>query len=110
VFNVTETNAKFTFSPLSNTSTKLAYWDEEAFVSELIVSSITPTLAPPPNETQTRSASDRAAAAVENEGLLKPGKETEAKAKKRKAEVNDASKPKKVSDLCKFFETSCLRL
>lgn len=97
VFNVTEGNAKFTFSPLSNTATKLAYWDEEAFVSELIVSSITPTLAPPSIETQARSASDRAAAAaVENEGLLKPGRETEAKAKKRKAEANEASKPKKV--------------
>lgn len=98
VFNVTESNAKFTISPLGNTATKLAYWDEEAFVTELIVSSVTPTLAAPANENPARSASDRAAATVEKEGLLKPGKESEARAKKRKAEANDANKSKKVGD------------
>ena len=97
VFNITEGNAKFTISPLGNTATKLAYWDEEAFVTELVVSPITPTPAAPTNESQARSASDRAAATVEKEGLLKPGKESDAKIKKRKAEANDANKPKKVS-------------
>lgn len=69
------------------------YWDEQAWVSELAVSSITPkeTILPPEN--QVRSASDRAAAAAENEGLLK---ETEAKPKKRKVEASEMAKQKKV--------------
>ncbi len=96
MFNVTESNARFTISPLGVTATKLAYWDEEAFVSELVVSSVTPKLVSPTNENQSRSASDRVAASVENEGLLKSGKDNEAKAKKRKAEANDVNKPKKV--------------
>lgn len=104
VFNITESNAKFTISPLGNTATKLAYWDEEAFVTELIVSTITPTPAAPIIENQARSASDRAAATVEKEGLLKPGKETDAKARKRKAEAIDANKPKKVSALLKLVK------
>ena len=99
VFNITESNARFTISPLGNTATKLAYWDEEAYVTELIVSSVTPTPAASTVENQTRSASDRVAATVEKEGLLKPGKETDAKVKKRKAEANDSNKPKKVSNL-----------
>jgi transglutaminase/protease-like cytokinesis protein 3 len=103
VFNVTESNARFTISPLGVTATKLAYWDEEAFVSELVVSSVTSKLVSPANENHSRSASDRAAASVENEGLLKSGKENEAKAKKRKAEANDMNKPKKVS-IFDFFE------
>ena len=82
------------FSPLGNTATKLAYWDEGAWVSELIVSIGSPQLAE--NEIQVRSAADQAAAAAENEGLLKPGKEVDTKLKKRKAETNAASKQKKV--------------
>ena len=48
------------------------------------------------SENQVRSAADQAAAAAENEGLLKPGKEVDARAKKRKAEANPAAKQKKV--------------
>lgn len=97
VFNITESNARFTISPLGNTATKLAYWDEEAYVTELIVSSAPPTPAVPAVENQARSTLDRVAATVEKEGLLKPGKETDAKVKKRKAETNDSNKAKKVS-------------
>ena len=87
---------QFTFSPLSNTAIRLAYWDEDAFVSELVVS------APPQedsskfNDTRVKSAADQAAVAAEREGLVAPGKETEPKTKKRKAEVKDTSKQKKV--------------
>lgn len=102
VFNITESNSRFTISPLGNTATKLAYWDEEAFVTELMVSSAPPTPAAPTIDNQARSASDRAAASVEKEGLLKPGKETDAKVKKRKAEANDSNKAKKVSDFAPF--------
>ena len=98
VFNATEGSEKFTFSPLGNTATKLAYWDEQAWVSELIVSSDTPKQTAAVHDSQVRSASDLAAAAAENEGLLKPGKETETKAKKRKVEASDTAKQKKVCD------------
>lgn len=97
VFNATQGSEKFTFSPLGNTATKLAYWDEQAWVSELVVSSTTPKQVAA-HDSQVRSATDLAAAAAENEGLLKPGKETEAKAKKRKVEVSDTTKQKKVCD------------
>lgn len=96
VFNAIEKTNKFTFSPLGNTATKLAYWDEEAWVSELIVSSTTSKKSTNTSESQIRSATDRAAAAAENEGLLTPGKEADAKAKKRKAEATAAAKQKKV--------------
>ena len=107
VFHATESKEKYTFSPYGNSSTKLAYWDEEAWVSELTVSSTTPQETVISNESQTRSASDRAAAAAEKEGLVKPGKETESKAKKRKVESSDASKAKKVGFL---FASSLLIL
>ena len=96
IFNTTENTGKYTFSPLGNSATKLAYWDEEAWVSELTVSSATPQQTVTTNEAQARSASDRAAAAAEKEGLVKPGKEAEVKLKKRKAETSDTSKIKKV--------------
>lgn len=95
VFNASEETERFTFSPLGNTATKLAYWDEDAWASELVVSTGSPKLAA--GEGQVRSAADQAAAAAENEGLLKPGKEADARVKKRKAEANAAAKQKKVA-------------
>ena len=97
VFSTTEDNEQFTFSPLSNTATKLSYWDGEAYVSELAVSSGSPKLASITGESQIPSASDLAAAAAAGEGLVEPGKEPEAKAKKRKADASAAGKQKKVS-------------
>lgn len=38
VINPTPSTARFTFSPLNNTGMKLAYWDEEGYVTELLVS------------------------------------------------------------------------
>lgn len=96
MFNATEDTERFTFHPLSNTATKLAYWDDEAYVSELVVSSGSPKQVANLGETQIPSAADRAAAAAENEGLLAPGKESEVKAKKRKAEAKEAASQKKV--------------
>ena len=107
-FKITESNSRFTISPLGNTATKLAYWDEEAYVTELVVSSAPPPPAAATIENQARSALDRVAATVEKEGLLKPGKETDAKLKKRKAEANDPNKAKKVRDFWRSF--TCLFL
>ena len=72
-------------------------------MSELIVSSGSPRPNVASGDSQIPSAADRAAAAAENEGLLTPGKESEVKAKKRKAEAKEAASQKKVrlAD-CKF--------
>ncbi len=94
VFNASEEAERFTFSPLGNTAMKLAYWDEGAWASELVVSTGSPKLLT--GDAQARSAADQAAVAAENEGLLKPGKEADAKVKKRKAEANATAKQKKV--------------
>lgn len=96
VFNLTAGNERFVFSPLGNTATKLAYWDEGAYVSELVVSEVPDEASRRTLDARTKTAADKAAAAAEKEGLVALGKETDAKAKKRKAEVKDSAKPKKV--------------
>lgn len=109
VFNPAEDPDEFCFSPLGNTATKLAYWDKEAYISELLVSSGAPQQAAAGADAQTRSAADLAAAAAEGEGLVPPGKEGELKAKKRKAEAATAAaaKPKKVLTLHAASLISC---
>ncbi|CAD6588006.1 MAG: hypothetical protein ASARMPRED_003374 [Alectoria sarmentosa] len=97
VFNASEETQRFTFSPLGNTATKLAYWDEDAWASELVVTASSSKMGSATGEGQARSAADQAAAAAENEGLLKPGKEADARVKKRKAEANAAAKQKKTA-------------
>ncbi|KAL8790312.1 MAG: hypothetical protein Q9213_000664 [Squamulea squamosa] len=89
---------EFCFNPSGNTATKLAYWDKEAYVSQLIVSSGSPRLSAGTTDSQGKSAADIAAVAAEGEGLVQPGKEGEVKAKKRKAEAaSAAAKPKKTA-------------
>ncbi|KAL8734975.1 MAG: hypothetical protein Q9181_002993, partial [Wetmoreana brouardii] len=98
VLNPGDEPDEFTFSPLGNTATKLVYWDKEAYVSELMVSSGSSQQAAAGTGPQVKSAADLAAAAAEGEGLVQPGKEIEAKAKKRKAEAATATaKPKKTA-------------
>ncbi|KAI4128960.1 MAG: hypothetical protein LQ341_006623, partial [Variospora aurantia] len=98
VFNSAEDPDEFCFSPLSNATTKLAYWDKEAYASVLLVSSGASQQATTATESNTKSAADLAAAAAEGEGLLPPGKEAEIKVKKRKAEAaTAAAKPKKTA-------------
>lgn len=85
---------RFTFSPLANAATKLAYWDDEAFVSELTVSR---KAAPAKGSEQVSSASDLGASAAEKQGLLiEPSKEIENKSKKRKADASAAGKQTKM--------------
>ena len=48
------------------------------------------------SDSQVKSAADEAALAAQKEGLVAAGEEAEARAKKRKAEVKDSSKTKKV--------------
>ena len=97
VFNTDSADGRFTFSPLGNTATKLAYWDEDAYVNELLISIPTEEKAKKTSEARVKSALDKAAIAAEKEGLVAPGKETDAKAKKRKADATAAAKQKKAS-------------
>jgi biotin carboxyl carrier protein len=75
VLNPTPSTARFTFSPLSNPAMKLAYWDEEAYVTELMVSAPEPEKKPEKKPKSEQAASQAKAA-----------KDAE-KAKKRKADV-----------------------
>lgn len=96
VFEFSQDILPFTFSPLGNTATRLAYWDEEAWVSELTVSEVLAGNAPN-SDGQGMSATGAAADAAESEGLVKAGVDSDAKSKKRKAEAKATEKQKKVS-------------
>lgn len=98
VFEATED--RFVFSPLGNTTTKLRYWNENAFASELTVKGPEDDEAAAETK-RARLAADTAAAAAQKEGLLPTNDETDAKARKRKADAKDkekeASKSKKTT-------------
>ncbi|KAH8599262.1 hypothetical protein B0O99DRAFT_504527 [Bisporella sp. PMI_857] len=83
---------KFTFNPLLNPALRLMYWDEAAYVNELI------TVAPPvltASKTREREHANLAVAAA-REGLLPVDKDGEPKSKKRKVEKDAAVSNKKV--------------
>ena len=84
--------AKFTFSPLSNPAVKLMYWDEAAYVSELVTAVINQSSAIKSKESEHA----KLATAAANEGLVTAGKEGELKSKKRKAEKDTSGSNKKV--------------
>ena len=85
----------FTFSPFGNTATRIQYWDDNAYASELVVT--VPEEKPlQESESLVKSAADEAALAAQKEGLVAAGDEAEARAKKRKVEAKDSSKAKKV--------------
>lgn len=83
VLNPTASTLRFTFSPLSNAAMKLAYWDEDAYVTELMVSA---------GDVPTPVKSSKLPSA-EKEGLVSM-KDAE-KSKKRKAETVAAPTVKK---------------
>ena len=83
VLNPTASTLRFTFSPLNNPAMKLAYWDEDAYVTELVVSAAD-------NPSPVKSVKIPSA---EKEGLMSI-KEAE-KSKKRKAESAAAPTQKK---------------
>lgn len=82
VLNPTPSTERFTFSPLGNPSMKLAYWDENAYVTELKVSDELSAA----NVSSTRG----------NNKATKSGKEGE-KLKKRKGDAGTGTGPKKVA-------------
>jgi hypothetical protein len=73
---------------------KLAYWDEDAYVTELTVSTGEPDKTNGSGGTNSKSKYENAAVA-ETEGLIKPAKEGE-KSKKRKADSAAIPSTKKV--------------
>lgn len=87
VINPRPDTDKFTFSPLNNASVKLMYWDEEAYVTELTVS--TAEL-----EGEEQALNDRSGS--KQEGPTKGNKDAE-KAKKRKADVAVSTGAKKLA-------------
>jgi hypothetical protein len=94
VYNTSNAVGRFTFSPLSNPSVKLAYWDEEAYVSEFLLES--GDLEARTNASEDSREKKPQDSAAEKEGLKKTAKEPESKVKKRKAETGTGSSSKKV--------------
>jgi hypothetical protein len=84
VLNPTPSTARFTFSPLSNPDMKLAYWDDEGYVTELVVSSAEA------ETTHGRSKGDQA------DNPNKAAKDGD-KSKKRKADAATGSGMKKIA-------------
>ncbi|KAH2770728.1 hypothetical protein KXV64_008638 [Aspergillus fumigatus] len=82
VINPSASTDRFTFSPLSNPSLKLMYWDEEAYVKELTVS--------------TAELDNNQASTAQGQAENKSAKDAE-KAKKRKADAATSAASKKVA-------------
>jgi hypothetical protein len=104
VYNNSNAVERFTFSPLSNPSLKLAYWDEEAYVSELLLDAEDSESRADANG-DSKDKKVQGYAVAEKEGLKKPMKESEGKTKKRKAEAGAGSSSKKVASLFPHFQT-----
>lgn len=79
----------FTFSPLANPSLKLMYWDDEGYVTELMLSS------PEDDVNYDQSKSDKAVTG-QDEGQSKGQRDTE-KVKKRKADAPANANAKKLA-------------
>jgi len=84
VMNHNSHTERFTFSPLNNPAVKLMYWDDEAYVTELVVSS------GDDQEKGEKSASNQ------RENQAKGSKDAE-KAKKRKADAIAGASAKKTA-------------
>ena len=83
-----------TFSSSLNPAIRLQYWDEGAYVRELIINAAEET----PNTLPAGGREvDAAAAAAENEGLVGAEDDADPKNKKRKAELKAAEKQKKAT-------------
>ncbi len=93
VLNANESTERFCFGATANPSLRLAYWDQDAYARELMVSATKPAIsaAPQPPSAIIGSSS------VDKAGLIQPVKESELASKKRKAETAAAAASKKVS-------------
>lgn len=82
---------EFTITAASNPSLRLAYWDENAYVSELAVSDAPPTSA----SKESKGEGKKSAALPDQEGLAGTVSE-DSKSKKRKAETEKPGDKKKM--------------
>lgn len=89
VMNLSASTDRFTFSPLNNPSVKLMYWDDEGYVTELMLSS---------GDEESGREQAKGSKALENqqEGQNKSSKEAD-KAKKRKADAAASANAKKLA-------------
>ena len=94
VLNPTVSTERFTFSPLNNPALKLAYWDDYAYVTELVVSRPEPEHAP--------NAQHNAVPPAQREGF-KSAKDDQ-KLKKRKAEAPAAGPTKKPASHLQYWK------
>lgn len=85
VLNPTASTERFLFSPFNNPSLKLQYWDEEAYVTELVVSA--------PEADVQESKNNSTTVFAQDEGL-KSTKDAD-KIKKRKAQGDQGAAPTK---------------
>jgi len=88
VHNPTAATDRYTFSPLSNPSIKLQYWDEGAYVTELVVS------APEPGAANSKASVQPSA---ETEGLKQMPDSDKLKKRKQQLEANANSSSKKAT-------------
>lgn len=86
---------RYTFSPFNNPSMRLAYWDQDAYVSEFMLNSDDDRLSNPRKGRSSSGGRPRGNVAAADEGLAKQPKDGEGKAKKRKAEAGASSSNKK---------------
>ena len=85
VLNPTPNTERFSFSPAGNASMKLAYWDEDAYVSELAI-----------NISKSKSREPKPSAGPPSEGTNAKSVKDADKSKKRKAQIEtDAAGTKK---------------
>lgn len=89
VMNPNSHTERFTFSPLSNPSVKLMYWDDEGYVTELVVS-------PGGDEVPKDQQRSEKSASNQQDSQAKGFKDTE-KAKKRKADAAASATAKKTA-------------
>ena len=79
VVNPSASTERFTFNPTSNSALRLKYWDDEAYVTQLVVT-------PPVTTVDEMTPADLATPAPAQVEVVKPTKTTE-KFKKRKSET-----------------------
>ena len=90
---------RYTFSPFNNPSMRLAYWDQDAYVSEFMLNSDDDPLSNPREGRTSSGGRPRGTVAAADEGLARQPKDGEGKTKKRKAEAGASSSNKKVRGL-----------
>jgi RNA-binding protein 5/10 len=86
----TSEDPRFSFSATNNPSVRLAYWDQNAYLHELVVSET-----PPINSLSTAEQTSKSTAQSNSDSVTANTKDGDSKSKKRKAEPNVPNSNKK---------------